>query len=229
MLQALSPELQEVVEQKLTPGMSIFGPAGCLDVLEGEFWILYPIFNRRVEYFQVVREKGESCEEFYGRLTRLSDMADLEAMSKEELNTFRFLGACDDKILRNKIFNLKRKDAIAVRDAMAQHDLPQKADDALTSKSDPVAAIKQGKNKSRKNKGKKEWVGLPPELAGRCAACGEANHNARNCHIRKNRTICNHCGMAGHLAKVCFSALQGKPKARETRPQPLRSNHGSHR
>ena len=64
MLQALNHDLQEVVEQKLTPGMQMFGPAGCLDLLEGEFQILYPIFNRRVEYFQVAREKGESSEEF---------------------------------------------------------------------------------------------------------------------------------------------------------------------
>ena len=37
LLQALSLELQEVVEQKLTPAMQLFGPAGCLDILEGEF------------------------------------------------------------------------------------------------------------------------------------------------------------------------------------------------
>ena len=31
--------------------------------------------------------------------------------------------------------------------------------------------------------------------------------------------MCNHCGRAGHLAKVCFSALQGKPKtAQGSRP-----------
>ena len=151
-------------------------------------------------------------------------------MFKEELNTFRFLGACDDKILRNKIFYLKHKDATAVRDTIAQHDLQQKADEALTSKS--VAAVKQGKNKSRQKQNKKgnEWVGLPPELEGRCAACRDANHIARNCHVRKNKTVCNHCGMTGHLAKVCFSALQGKPKnTRETRPQPLRTIDGTYR
>ena len=36
---------------------------------------------------------------------------------------------------------------------------------------------------------------------------------ARSCPIRKNRTICSHCEIPGHLAKVCFAALQGKPKA----------------
>ena len=69
MLQALSAELQEVVGRKITPGMPIFGPAGCLDILEGEFRIICPIFNRSVEYFQVVREQGESSEDFYCRLT----------------------------------------------------------------------------------------------------------------------------------------------------------------
>ena len=226
MLQALNHDLQEVVEQKLTPVMQMFGPAGCLDLLEGEFRILYPIFNRRVEYFQVALEKGESSEEFYRRLSRLSDMADLQAMSKEELNTFRFLGACDDKILRNKIFDLKRKDATAVRDAIAQHDLQLKADDTLTSKS--VAAVKQTKPKLKlKNKKGREWIGLTPELKGRCAACGDQHHISRNCHVRKNRTVCSHCGLTGHLAKVCFSALQGKPKhSGEKKPQPRRAIMG---
>ena len=46
LLKALDTELQEVVEQRLTPGMQLFGPAGCLDILEGEFQTLYLIFNR---------------------------------------------------------------------------------------------------------------------------------------------------------------------------------------
>ena len=42
--------------------------------------------------------------------------------------------------------------------------------------------------------------------------------------LGKSRTICSHCGIPGHLAKVCFSALQGKPKsASKERVQPLRA------
>ena len=46
LLQALDAELQEVVSRQITPGIPVFGPTGCLDLLEAEFQSLYPIFNR---------------------------------------------------------------------------------------------------------------------------------------------------------------------------------------
>ena len=48
LLQALDAELQEVVSIQITPGIPVFEPAGCLDLLEAEFHSLYTIFNRRV-------------------------------------------------------------------------------------------------------------------------------------------------------------------------------------
>ena len=61
-----------------------------MDVLEGEFRMLYPIFDRRVDFFQVKREQGENPEEFFRRLSKLAQMADLGAMTIEELTTFSF-------------------------------------------------------------------------------------------------------------------------------------------
>ena len=34
----------------------------------------------------------------------------------------------------------------------------------------------------------------------------------RDCRVFKNSVICNHCGGAGHLAKMCFARQAGKPK-----------------
>ena len=88
LLQALNSDLQDIVEQKLTPSMQLFGPAGCMDILEGEFRTLYPIFNRQVDFFQVKQEQGENSEEFFRHLSKLAQMADLGAMTQEELTTF---------------------------------------------------------------------------------------------------------------------------------------------
>ena len=138
-------------------------------------------------------------------------MADLEAMSREDLTAFRFIDACDDKSLREKIFDLKRKDATAIKDTIAQYDRQQKAEAALCTKAVPLAAVKpNGKGDRRKSSSAQ---------GTRCRSYGSASHQLSDCKIFKNRTVCNHCGGAGHLARVCFSALQGKPKtAQGSRP-----------
>ena len=141
LLQALSAGLQEIVERKLTPNMPLFGPAGCLDILKVEFRMMYPIFNRRVDFFQVVRESGENADDYLRHLTSLAEMADLGAMTQEELTTFRFIWSCNDKHLREQIFQLRRKDATAVREAVAQYELHQKAETALQLKEAPIAEI----------------------------------------------------------------------------------------
>ena len=96
LLQALDPSLQEILELQISPGTSVFGPSGCMDMLEAEFKSLYPIFNRRVDFFQVRKDQGEATRDFWQRLTKLGDMADLEAISKEELTVFRFIDGCED-------------------------------------------------------------------------------------------------------------------------------------
>ena len=145
LLQALDSSLQEILERQLCPGTTIFGPAGCIDMLEAEFKSLYPIFNRRVEFFQVRRDQGEANGGFWMRLTKLRDMADLEAISKEDLTVFRFIDACEDAHLREKIFDLKRKDGTAVKEAIDQYERQQKAEAALR-KAAPVAnSIKENR------------------------------------------------------------------------------------
>ena len=137
-------------------------------------------------------------------------MADLEAMSREDLTAFRFIDACNDKRLREKIFDLKRKDATAIKDTIAQYDRQQKAEAALRTKAVPLAAVKPPNGKGDRRKSAQ---------GPRCRSCGSTSHLQRDCNIFKNRMLCNHCSGAGHLAKVCFCTLQGKPKsAQGSRP-----------
>ena len=54
---------------------------------------------------------------------------------------------------------------------------------------------------------------LPPppnSTANACYRCGGGSHATHNCRF-KDQT-CYHCGKVGHIARVCCSKLQGKPK-----------------
>ena len=127
-------------------------------------------------------------------------MADLESMSREDLTVFRFIKACDDKRLQEKIFDLKRKDATAIKEVIAQYDRQKKAEAALRAKA-PIAAVKSKKNDQRST--------YNPDQGIECSSCG-GRHLQRDCRVFKERMICNYCGRTGHLSRMCFSR-QGKP------------------
>ena len=143
-------------------------------------------------------------------------MADIGAMSQEELTTFRFIAACEDKQLRKHIFDLKRKDATAVREAIAQYQLQQKAEEVLQAPA-PVAVVTQQKQGGRGQRGQKPRP-IPPQLLGKCTSCGDPSHMAPTCNVKKRGMKCSNCGRPGHLAKVCFSIVRKQSTQGETRP-----------
>ena len=223
LLQALRAGLQEMVE-RINASMPLFGPAGCLDILEGEFRTLYPI-HRRVDFFQVVREPGKNADDYLRLLSSLAEMANLGAMTQEEVTTFRFIGSCNDKRLRDKIFELKLKDATAVRDAVAQYELQQKAEAALEYEEAPIAVVQQASGKGGNQQRQYKQRKVPPQLIGRCTSCREYSHAAPDCNVKKRGIVCKKCGRPGHLSKVCFSVLRGQLKTNQShaKSQPIRA------
>ena len=153
-----------------------------------KFKTIYPIFNRRVDFFQVRRDQGEGAEDFWQRLSKLGDVADLGSMTREDLTSFRYIDACDDKCLREKIFCLKRKDATSIKEVIAQYKRQQKAEAALRSKTSSIQSTP----------------------STRCSSCG-AKHLQCDCGVFINKVMSNYCGGAGHIAKVCWSK-HGKPR-----------------
>ena len=50
----------------------------------------------------------------------------------------------------------------------------------------------------------------PSPTVNACHRCGGDSHTTHNCRFEDQ--TCYHCGKVGHIAKVCCSKLQGKPK-----------------
>ena len=211
LLRALDFNLRKTVERKITATMAIFGPGGCMDVLEAEFKMFYPIFSRRLEFFQATQDPGEDPTALLQRMESMGDMADLATMTQDELTAFRFMTACTDKRLRDKLFELKRKDMATIKGVVHQHSqqLKLKSSIAGTIAKQPIAAVTPAEQAKKQTK-RHNPIQRPAELKGRCNACGATSHKAPECKIRKNKTLCTHCGKSGHLAKVCYSALNQK-------------------
>ena len=209
-LQAVDADLRKVIEAKITPTMCIFGPGGCVELLEEEFRVLYPIFSRRLDFFQNNQDPGEDAADYLHRVTAAGDLADLESMNKEDLTAFKFIAGCSDKRLREKLFESKRKDLTAIKEIVGQHARQIKDEKSLSSQANrTIASVTRAPGGKRDGGGQRNTPRpqLPQELKGRCTSCGNSSHKSTECSVKKNAVICNHCKKPGHLARVCISAL----------------------
>ena len=89
----LDQRLKTAMESRINPHTEMFGTGGCIDQLEEEFRLLYPLFTRRVKYFQATPDLGENAVSYLDKLKLLSDEADIENLSKESVTIFRFLSS----------------------------------------------------------------------------------------------------------------------------------------
>ena len=206
--------------------MQIFGPGGCVELLEQEFKIIYPIFSRRLDFFKHNQELGEESSAFLHRILTMGDMADLENLTMEDLKAFRFIAGCNDKKLREKLFQLKRRDLTTIKEVVSQHEMELKAENALT-KTAPITAVNwalsgtgnpgpsgpttgQQQQQHQHGSQRQNKQPFPKQLKDKCTSCGKSSHKSAECHIRQNKIVCDHCGKSGHLAKVCYAALCAK-------------------
>ena len=132
LLRGIDFELRKPIGAKITPTMQIFGPGGCVELLEQEFKNIYPIFSRRLDFFQHNQKLGEESSAFLHRISTMGDKADLENLTMEDLKAFGFIAGCNVKKLREKVFQLKRRDLTAIKEVVAQHETELKAENALT-------------------------------------------------------------------------------------------------
>ena len=224
LLTALEYSLRKKVERKIETAMPIFGPGSCMDILEAEFRILYPIFTRRLEFFQAVQDPGEDPKDLLERLEGMGDMADIATLNQDELTAFRFITACTDNRLRDKLFELKRKDMATIKAMVHQHAQQLRSEACIAGKAIAAVTPQPAGNKpgtKRPQRSKRSMPQRPPEMQGRCDACGSTTHKAPTCKVRKDKTRCTHCGKLGHLAKVCYAALAQQGKQAEAEQLPV--------
>jgi hypothetical protein len=212
----LDSNLEARIQDKLEDEMPIFGEGGCIDLLEEEFRMTYPLFARRLDFFRFSQTQGQLFTDYCGKLRAKGEEADLHKLTIDELYVFRYICGTDDNKLKERF--LKHEDpTLEVLNRIARAYEVTKS--TLKAMETPSTSISQVNNKKKWNKqrGKPSATAnsnngyiLIEDLYGRCFHCGQ-DHKTNDC-TRQN-LICNRCNKKGHIGPVCLGPNQRNSKA----------------
>ncbi|CAB4045963.1 Hypothetical predicted protein, partial [Paramuricea clavata] len=118
----LDTELRRCINSKINAETDIFGTNGCIAMLEQDFKVRYPIFTRRLDYFQCRMKEGEHFTDFWARLKEMGKLADVNKLSAEEINVFRGICGCADKELLDEFLKLKEKTEETIEETAKIHE-----------------------------------------------------------------------------------------------------------
>ncbi|CAB4046073.1 Hypothetical predicted protein, partial [Paramuricea clavata] len=105
----LDSDLKTRIMAKMNDNTDVFGEDGCLQLLENDFLGRYPLFSRRLDFFQCQQRNGQAFTDFMAKLKELSRLADLEKLSVEEIFVFCLLRGTTDSTLLDDLLELPEK------------------------------------------------------------------------------------------------------------------------
>ena len=222
---SLDAFLASKVDQHITPATPVLpNPTGpevsCMEYLREEFLILKPLFSRRLDYFNYKQQKGQLFTDWYDKLTKKGDEADLPALSVDDLAAMRILTGVEDAVLKQEFLRSPRKDAKSLLAVAQNYELGQRYVRSMTG---PAVTAANVNMTSKNSKGKKGHNGQKANTYfkdGKCFRCGMKLGNTdfsvhkESCKAREH--TCKKCGKTGHFPSVCLSthgatANQKKP------------------
>ena len=98
------------ISQQFTTATEVFSSAAnrdaCMVYLDEDFERRYPVFARRLEFFQYSQSPGQSFSDYVAELQTLGEEADLHSLRVEELYVFRVIAGVSEEKLRDRFFKL---------------------------------------------------------------------------------------------------------------------------
>lgn len=177
-LARIEKTLLNALRREITPSTSI---EGCYRLVEQRFIRLYPLFGRRLEYFRTER-KGLTMRDFYVKLTRIGDEAELHEMSVDDLHKFQMIyKSRDDGPLFTKLMELRDP---SLEDVLAAATAIEEAKAVQASAAEPICAV--------------EEISI---VQNRCQNCGDSGHEGGPCRARY--VTCFACHREGHTERMC--------------------------
>ena len=209
----LDPWLVARISPSITATTKIFDENGCIDILESDFKERYPLFVRRVEFFRSNQKQGQPFSEWFLKLKQMGEEADLQSISIDDLYIMRSIQGTTDNKLRESFLQEPNLTVKSMEQIARAHEVARASVLALNP------GARTAKTSFKKTSGKRKPI--PPELLGKCLACGSSltKHKFKDCPVRQKRLECRNCKKKGHLAKVCQQG-QSRGQSRNTSKAP---------
>ena len=199
----------------------------CLKVLRSEFLKLYPLFNRRLDFYRYQSTSGQGFTDYVTQLNDLATAAELPALTVDEQIVFRVLTGFKDEQMRSEFLKLDSptgKDLIelgqrleSVRLAKAKLADPQKVNQTRSgggqgsgqgggkggggSKGGSGGSEKSEKKNSKDDKKKKSEKLKCPYCAWGFSKEEKLKEHKASCPAKEGK--CDGCGGKGHYKPAC--------------------------
>ncbi|CAB4046330.1 Hypothetical predicted protein, partial [Paramuricea clavata] len=132
----LDVDLRTRISAKMDGETNVLGPGGCLQLVEEDFLARYPLFTRRLDFFQSQQATGQAFTDFLAKLKELSLLADLDKLSVEETFVFCALRGATDNELLDDLLKLEKKSLKDIENAANLYESKLVSRAKLNSKQD---------------------------------------------------------------------------------------------
>ena len=187
---------QALTEAGVGSKTPILGDTGLLATLETIIMDNYPLFNRRLAFFEAAQAQGQKMSAFRNSLHQKMKDGEVEKMTWQDHLAFRLITACRDSKLMNKFYKLKDPMTLDdVKKAIKDYENEQKHGEKSKTHVNHVSQQRgRSEKKTQKPKGQKSRSQSRPGTGTTCGRCGKPNHSANECYA-KPCPKCRKCGL----------------------------------
>ena len=186
----LDPALYARIMDEIDADTPIFDDYGCMALLIDEFTLMYPLFQRRLQYFKSKQRADEKNSDFANRVVAMGNECDLSGISIGEFHVFQIICGLKDTKLQEKLLEMKPT-STQLMDYLKAVEV-NSTTVKMMKEEEGSRSYKTETGGGKENKDKKDL---------KCYRCGAAKHLADKCPHKK--TICHKCKKVGHIAAVC--------------------------
>ena len=109
--------------QEDTPVFGTTSQISCMQLLEDEFLLEYPLIFRQVEFFESSQQKGQLFSDWTAKLKALGDEASLNSLTTDDIYVMSYLTGTIDEKLHEKFLKEPQPNVELLNRITHQHEV----------------------------------------------------------------------------------------------------------